>query len=58
MNMCLRFFTFTFLILPNLAKYMYRWSPLEQHHKIEKRKIRFFKPLNIFIKVTKPILLK
>ncbi len=24
MNMCLRFFTFTFLILPNLAKYMYR----------------------------------
>jgi hypothetical protein len=25
-------------ILPNLAKYNYGWSPIEQHHKIEKKK--------------------
>jgi len=25
-------------LLPNLAKYNYEWSPIEQHHKIEKKK--------------------
>jgi hypothetical protein len=34
---CLRFSAFVFWILPNLAKYTYGWSPLEQHHKILKK---------------------
>ncbi len=29
------FSTFIFWISPNLAKYSYGWSPLEQHHKID-----------------------
>jgi hypothetical protein len=33
---CSRFSTFIFMILPNLAKYTYGWSPVGQHHKIEK----------------------
>lgn len=32
---CLRFSPFIFLILWYLAKYIYGWSPLQQHHKIE-----------------------
>jgi len=36
MKGCLRFYTFMFWILPNLAKYIHGLSPLEQHHKIEK----------------------
>jgi hypothetical protein len=33
---CLRFSNFIFWTLSNLAKYTYGWSPIEQHHKIEK----------------------
>jgi hypothetical protein len=32
---CLRFSPFIFLILWYLAKYIYGWSPLQHHHKIE-----------------------
>ncbi len=39
MKGCSRFSTFTFVISPNLAKYSYAWSPIEQHYKIEKRNI-------------------
>ncbi len=35
MKVHLRFYTFIFWISPNLAKYTYGLSPLEQHHKIE-----------------------
>jgi len=35
MKWCLRFFTFILWILHNLAKYIYGWSLLEQHHQIE-----------------------
>jgi hypothetical protein len=35
MKGCLRFFTFIFGILPNLAKfYTYQQFPLHQHHKV------------------------
>jgi hypothetical protein len=34
----LRFSTFIFWISPKLAKHTYGWLPLEQHHKIEKKK--------------------
>ncbi len=35
---CLRFHTIIFWISPNLAKYTYALLPLEQHHKIERKK--------------------
>ncbi len=38
MKRCLRFFKLKNWIFPNLAKYCYKWLPLEQHHKIEKKK--------------------
>jgi hypothetical protein len=34
---CLRFLPFIFLISRYLAKYIYGWSPLQQHHKIEEK---------------------
>jgi len=37
MEGCLRFDIFIFQTLPNLAKYIYGLSSLEQHHKIEKK---------------------
>ncbi len=37
----LKFCTFKFLILPNLAKYSYKWSPFEQHHKIKEKETLF-----------------
>jgi hypothetical protein len=37
MKVCLRFSTFIFWISPNLSKYIYGWSSLKQHHKIEKK---------------------
>jgi hypothetical protein len=36
MKGCLRFYTCIFWALPNLAKYIYGLSSLEQHYKIEK----------------------
>jgi hypothetical protein len=36
MKVKIRFFIFISQISPNLAKYAFRWLPLEQHHKIEK----------------------
>jgi hypothetical protein len=36
MKGCLRFYTFIFLILLNLAKFMYGLSLIEQHHEVEK----------------------
>jgi hypothetical protein len=33
-----RFSNFIFWISPNLVKYSYGWSPLEQHHKIQMKK--------------------
>jgi hypothetical protein len=47
---CLRFSTFIFWMLPNLAKDTYGWSSLEQHYKIEKIKN------NIIIAIQSPIL--
>jgi hypothetical protein len=38
MKECLRFYSFIFRISPKLAKYIYGLLPLEQHHKIEKKK--------------------
>ncbi len=38
MKRCLRFLSLIFLISPNLAKYAYGWLPLEQNHKVEKKK--------------------
>jgi hypothetical protein len=35
--------SFIFWILPNLVKYTYGWLPIEQHHKIEKIKIKAIK---------------
>jgi hypothetical protein len=35
---CLRFYTFIFLASPNVAKYTYVRSPLEQYHKIGRGK--------------------
>jgi hypothetical protein len=37
MKGCLRFYTFIFLILLNLAKLTYGLSLIEQHHKVEKK---------------------
>ncbi len=37
MKACLRFYTLIFSVSPNLAKHTYGQSPLEQHHKIEKK---------------------
>jgi hypothetical protein len=37
MKGCLRFYTCIFWTLPNLSKYIYGLSSLEQHHKIEKK---------------------
>jgi hypothetical protein len=34
---CLRFSPFIFIILVYLAKCIYGWSPLQQHHKIEEK---------------------
>ncbi len=45
---CLRFSTFMFLISPNLAKYTYGRSALEQYHKIEKRKKHWFHPTKYY----------
>jgi hypothetical protein len=45
---CLRFSTFMFLISPNLAKYTYGRSALEQYHKIEKRKKHRFHPTKYY----------
>lgn len=48
MKGCLRFFflKFIFWILSNMAKYIYGWLSLEQHHKMEKKRnqlsCRFF----------------
>jgi hypothetical protein len=37
---CLKFYVFfMFSVFPILAKFTYRWSSLEQHHKIEKEHI-------------------
>ncbi len=38
MKGCLRLSTFISWKSPNLVKYTYGWSPLEQHHKIKKKK--------------------
>jgi len=38
MKGCLRFYTFIFLILLNLAKFTYGLSPIEQHHEVGKKK--------------------
>ncbi len=35
---CLRFSNFILWVVPNLAKYAYGWSSLEQYWKIEKNK--------------------
>jgi hypothetical protein len=53
MKGCLRFFIFIFWVLPNLVKYTYGWSPLKQHHKIEKHwelyiNCEFFLNVDIF----------
>jgi hypothetical protein len=37
MKGCLRFFAYIFWILPNLAKYNYGWSSVEQYHKFVKK---------------------
>ncbi len=37
MKGCLRFYTFIFLILLNLAKFPYGLSLIEQHHEVEKK---------------------
>jgi hypothetical protein len=37
MKGCLRFSTFIFWISPNLSKYTYGLSPLEQHQKFERK---------------------
>jgi hypothetical protein len=48
MQGCLRFYTFMFLISPDLAKLTYGLLPLEQHHKIEKKKKKKKKSLCCF----------
>jgi hypothetical protein len=41
----LRFSIFIFSVLPNLAKYSFEWSALEQHYKIEEKNIVLKVPL-------------
>jgi hypothetical protein len=47
MKGCLRFYIFIFLILLNLAKFMYGLSLIEQHHEVEKKNTSWFS-LRIF----------
>jgi hypothetical protein len=42
MKGCLRFYTFIFLILLNLAKFTYGLSLIEQHHEVEKKYTAWF----------------
>jgi hypothetical protein len=37
-------------LLPNLVKFSYGWSPLEQHHKIEKERKKEKKPYPLYNK--------
>jgi hypothetical protein len=49
MKGCLRFSIFIFWILPNLSKYTYGWSSLDEHHKIENWSNPLLMPLRSFI---------